>query len=109
MGDEPVDHDLRDHEAARRRESLAMKDATLRRPALDPGIPRAARDLLRARGDLLTPASWERRRRRNLLPAQPERRLATVSGAVTGMTTALVVAVVGATPWAVRVLVFQHP
>ena len=109
MGDEPVDYELGDHEPTRRQDGLAISDAALRWPALDPGIPRPARDLLRtARGDLLTPAAWERRRRRSLLPVQPERRLATVSNAVTGLATALFVGVAGATPWAVGVLIFQQ-
>ena len=110
MGDEPVEHDPRDGEAARREDSTAWQDATLRRPALDPAIPRVARDLLRARGDVLAPAPPDSPgRRRGLLPAQPERREATVSSAVTGLTTALFVAVVGATPWAVGVLIFEQP
>jgi hypothetical protein len=110
MGDEPVEHDPRDGEAARREDSNAWQDATLRRPALDPAIPRVARDLLTAHGRLLAPAPPDGPgRRRGLLPAQPERRQATVSGAVTGLTTALFVAVVGATPWAFGVLVFQQP
>jgi hypothetical protein len=107
MGDEPVENDPRDGEAARREDSTVSEDATLRRPALDPAIPRDARDLLRARGDLLAPTGPDRRPR--LLPAQGERRESTVSNAVTGLTTALFVAVVGATPWAVGVLVFQQP
>ena len=107
MGDEPVENDPRDGEAARREDSTVSEDATLRRPALDPAIPRDARDLLRARGDLLAPAGPDSRRR--LLPADGERREATVSNAVAGLTTALFVAVVGATPWAVGVLVFQQP
>src|ERR1700722_18385711 len=109
MGDEPVEHDPRDGEAARPEDSTAWQDATLRRPALDPAIPRAARDLLRARGDLLAPATPDLGRRRSLLPASGERREAMVSNAVTGLTTALFVAVVGATPWALGVLVFQQP
>ena len=107
MGDEPVEHDPRDGEAARREDSDAWQDATLRRPALDPAIPRAARDLLRARGDLLAPD--RPRRRQSLLPAPGDRREATVSNAVTGLSAALLVAVVGASPWAVGVLVFQQP
>ncbi len=67
MGDEPVENDPRDGEAARREDSTVSEDATLRRPALDPAIPRDARDLLRARGDLLAPAGPDSRRR--LLPA----------------------------------------
>jgi hypothetical protein len=107
MGDEPVEHDPRDGEAARREDSTVSEDATLRRLALDPAIPRYARDLLRARGEQLALASPNGRRR--LLPAEGEGREATVSNAVTGLTTALFVAVVGATPWAVGVLIFQQP
>jgi hypothetical protein len=109
MGDEPVEHDPRDGEAARPEDSTAWQDATLRRAALDPAIPRVARDLLRARGDLLAPAPPDLGRRRSLVPASGERREAMVSNAVTGLTTALFVAVVGATPWAIGVLVFQQP
>ena len=107
MGDEPVEHDPRDGEAARREDSTVSEDATLRRLALDPAIPRDARDLLRARGEQLALAGPDGRRR--LLPVEGEAREATVSNAVTGLTTALFVAVVGATPWAVGVLVFQQP
>ena len=107
MGDEPVEHDPRDGEAARREDSTAWQDATLRRPALDPAIPRVARDLLRTRADVLAPASPDGRWR--LLPAEGDKREATVSNAVTGLTTALFVAVLGATPWAVGVLVFRQP
>ena len=107
MGDEPVEHDPRDGEAARREDSSALLDATLRRPAFDPAIPRAVRELLRARDDVLAPDGVARRR--GLLPAEGERRETTVSAAVVGLTTALFVAVVGATPWAVGVLVFRDP
>jgi hypothetical protein len=107
MGDEPVENDPRDGEAARREDSTVSEDATLRRLALDPAIPRDARDLLRARGEQLALAGPDGRRR--LLPVEGEAREATVSNAVTGLTTALFVAVVGATPWAVGVLVFQQP
>jgi hypothetical protein len=106
MGDEPVENDPRDGEAARREDSRVSDDATLRRPAFDPAIPRGARDLLRTRRDLLAPAGADRRR---LLLAEGERREATVSSAVAGLSTALFVAVVAATPWAVGVLVFQQP
>jgi hypothetical protein len=110
MGDEPVEHDPRDGEAVRCEDSTTWQDATLRRPALDPAIPRVARDLLRARRDLLASAPPDGLgRRRGLLPAQPERREATISNGVAGLTAALFVAVVGATPWAVGVLVFQRP
>ena len=85
-------------------------DATLRRPAVDPSIPARDRGLLLAPGTFLTPASRTRpARRRDYLPAHSERREATVYGAVTGMTTAAFVAVGGATPWAIGVLVFQGP
>jgi hypothetical protein len=110
MGDEPVEHDPRDGGPARRADSTGWQNATLRRPAFDPAIPRATRDLLSARADVLAPAPPDGLgRRRGLLPAQPERRQATVSDAVTGLATALFVAVVGATPWAVGVLVFGQP
>ena len=110
MGDEPVEHDPKDGEPDRREDSTGWMDATLRRPALDPAIPRAARDLLSERADELAPAAQEsRRRRRGLLSAQPERRLATVSDGVTGLSIALFVSVVAAAPWAVGVLVFGHP
>jgi SAM-dependent methyltransferase len=85
-------------------------DATLRRPAVDPSIPAAARRLLTAPGAMLTPASRGRQRpRRDYLPAQPDRREATVCGAVTGMTAAAFIAITGAVPWAVGVLIFQGP
>lgn len=110
MGDEPVEYDHGDGDAARREDSTAWRDATLRRPALDPAIPRAARDLLRARGDLLASAPPDSLgRRRSLLPAEGERREATVSNAVTGLIIALFVGVAGASPWAVGVLIFQQP
>jgi hypothetical protein len=102
MGDEPVENDPRDGEPARREDSTGWKDATLRRPALDPAIPRAARDLLSARADALTPAAQDSRR--SLLPAQPERRLAT---GITGLTTALFVSVVAAGPWSVGLLLAE--
>jgi hypothetical protein len=91
-------------------DSTPWEDATLRRPALDPAIPRAARDLLRTRNDLLTSAPHERPSRRlNVLPAHPQRREAALYDAVTGITTALFVGVAGATPWAFGVLIFQQP
>jgi len=107
MGDEPVEHDPGDGEAARREDSTASEDATLRRLALDPAIPRGARELLRARGEELALAGPAGRRR--LLLAEGERRESTLSNAAAGLTAALFVAVVGATPWALGVLVFQQP
>ena len=84
-------------------DSTAWQDATLRRPALDPAIPRAARDLL-------TSASHGRASGRlNVLPTHPQRREAAVYDAVTGITTALFVGVAGASPWAFGVLIFQQP
>jgi hypothetical protein len=110
MGDEPVEYDPRDGEAARREDSTVWQDATLRRTALDPAIPRVARDLLRARGDLPASAPPDSiGRRRSLLPPEGERREATVSNAVAGLTAALFIGVGGATPWAVGVLIFQQP
>jgi hypothetical protein len=77
-------------------------DATLRRPAVDPEIPVDARRLLTAPGAILEP-------RRDYLPAHPQKRQETVSGAVTGMMTAAFLAIAGATPWAIGVLIFQGP
>jgi hypothetical protein len=93
----------------------SWSDATLPRPAIDPAVPPTVRDLLSAPGAPLTPAGRPRpsrrsgQRRRALLPDHPERRELTVYGAVTGLTAAMVVAVTGATPWAVGVLIFQAP
>jgi hypothetical protein len=85
-------------------------DAMLRRPAVDPALPAAARRLLTAPGAILTPAGQGRERpRRDYLPAHPQQRQATVDGAVTGMTTAAFLAIAGATPWAIGVLIFQGP
>jgi hypothetical protein len=82
----------------------------LRRPAVDPGIPRSARALLTAPGTLLTPAHANLPvRHRDYLPTDPGRRGATIDGAVTGMTAAAVTAVFGATPLAIGVLVLQTP
>jgi hypothetical protein len=72
---------------------------TLLRPAIDPTIPRPARDLLLAHARATA--------RPGVLPVEPEQRLATVSGAATGLTAGMVIAVTGATPWAIGVLIFQ--
>jgi hypothetical protein len=91
-------------------QSATWADALLRRPAIDPSIPGRDRDLLLAPGTVLTPAGQGRpARSRDYLPAHSEKREATVYGAVTGMTTAAFVAVGGATPWAIGVLIFQGP
>lgn len=64
--------------------------APLRRPAADPAIARPDRGLLSA-------------------SRTGERLAATMSGAVTGLVAAALVAVGGATPWAIGVLVFLGP
>ncbi|MGD0375182.1 MAG: hypothetical protein ABSB01_11455 [Streptosporangiaceae bacterium] len=88
----------------------AWADAMLRRPVVDPGIPRSDRALLTAPGTLLTAAGRHRpARRRDFLPTDPGKRMATVDGAVMGMTTAMFIAVFGATPLAIGVLIFQGP
>jgi hypothetical protein len=86
------------------------RGAVMRRPAVDPGIPRSDRALLTAPGTLLTPAHWNRPvRRRDYLPTDPGRRGAAIDGAVTGLTAAGIIAVFGATPLAIGVLIFQTP
>ncbi len=85
-------------------------DATLRRPALDPSIPRPDRDLLAACGALPTPVGQDRPgRRRYYLPTEPAQRLATIDGTVTGLTAAGLTALFGTTPLAIGVLIFQVP
>ena len=85
-------------------------DASLRRPAVDPGIPRPDRDVLAARGALLPPAAQDRpARRRYYLPIEPARRLAAIDGTVVGLTAAGLTALFGTTPLAVGVLIFQGP
>jgi hypothetical protein len=86
-------------------------DATLPRPAVDPTIPSRARDLLTRRGTILHPAAGGPHPARSdgLLPTHPQRREATVYDAVTGITAALFIAVAGAAPWAIGVLIFQDP
>jgi hypothetical protein len=94
-------------------------DAKLLRPAVDPTIPRASRELLLACGAMASPASPSPAAapspaapspaalRPGLLPLDPERRLATVNGVASGLTAGMLVAVTGAAPWAIGVLVFQ--
>jgi hypothetical protein len=80
----------------------------LRRPVVDPGVPRPDRALLAAPGTVLTPAYRDRpARHRDFLPADPGKRGATIDGAVTGLVAAGFVAVGGTTPLAIGVLVFQ--
>ena len=82
----------------------------LRRPAVDPGIPGPARALLTAPGTLLAPAGRARpARNHDYLPTDPDRRGATIDGAVMGMTAAAFVAIGGATPLAIGTLIFQGP
>jgi hypothetical protein len=89
-------------------EDPARAEAMLRRPAIDPGIPRPDRVLLTAPGALLYPAYRARpARNRDFLPTDPDKRAATIDGAVIGMTAAGFIAVGGATPLALGVLVFQ--
>jgi hypothetical protein len=84
--------------------------ATLRRPAVDPDIPRRDRALLTAPGAFLTPAYRDRpARRRDFLPADPDKRGTTIDGAVIGLVTAAFVAVGGTIPLAIGVLIFQGP
>jgi hypothetical protein len=102
MGDRDV------HRPASHHARAAWADAGLRRPAVDPAIPRADRALLTAPGAPLTAACQGRpARRRDYLPADPGRRLATVDGAAIGLTGAMMVAVFGTTPLAVGVLALQ--
>ena len=87
---------------------LSRADARLRRPAVDPGIPRADRMLLTDPGTPLTPACQRRPAlRRDYLPREPRRRLATVDGAAIGLTGAMMIAVFGTVPLAVGVLALQ--
>jgi hypothetical protein len=88
----------------------AWADAMLRRPAVDPGIARADRALLTAPGTLLTPACRDRpARNRDYLPADPGMRGTTIDGAVTGMIAAAFIAIGGAIPLTVGVLVLREP
>ena len=84
--------------------------AMLRRPAVDPGIPRRDRALLTAPGTFLTPARRDRQAwHRDFLPAEPGKRGVTIDGAVIGLVTAGFIAVGGTVPLAIGVLVFSGP
>ena len=88
---------------------LSRADARLRRPVVDPAIPRADRTLLTDPRTPLTPACQIRpARRRDYLPREPGRRLATVDGAAIGLTGAMMIAVFGTVPLAVGVLALQE-
>jgi hypothetical protein len=96
---------MNDHAGSR---DASRADAMLRRPAVDPAIPQADRDLLMAKGALVTPADGDQPgRRRGYLPADPGQRLATVDGAAMGLTGAMMIAIFGTTPLAVGVLALQ--
>ncbi len=87
---------------------VSWADARLRRPVVDPTIPPADRGLLTDPGTQLTPACRGRpARRRDYLPRDPGRRLATVDGAARGLTGAMMIAVFGTAPLAVGVLGLQ--
>jgi hypothetical protein len=87
-----------------------VSDATLRRPAVDPAIPAAARMLLTGRGVVLAPASHGRRLSRlDYLPEDPDKRQATVFWGATGLAAAGFIAVTGASPWAFGELIFRGP
>jgi hypothetical protein len=84
--------------------------AMLRRPAVDPGIPRRDRVLLTAPGTFLTPAYRDRPVwHRDFLPADPDKRGVAIDGAVIGLVTSGFVAVAGTVPLAIGVLVFSGP
>jgi hypothetical protein len=88
---------------------LSRADARLRRPVVDPAIPRTDRTLLTDPRTPLTPACQSRpARRRDYLPREPGRRLATVDGAAIGLTGAMMIAVFGTVPLAVGVLALQE-
>jgi hypothetical protein len=102
-------------------------DAKLLRPAVDPTIPPAARDLLlashaapsgetapgetassnTASGETASGETAPGPQRPGLLPRDPEPRLATVDGAATGLSTGMFAALTGVLPWAVGILIFQ--
>ena len=88
---------------------LSRADARLRRPVVDPAIPHADRRLLTDSHAPLTPACQSRpARRRDYLPREPGRRLATVDGAAIGLTGAMMIAVFGTVPLAIGVLALQE-
>ena len=84
--------------------------AMLRRPVVDPDIPRRDRLLLTAPGTFLTPAGLAGPARRcDILPADPGQRGATIDGGVIGLVAAAFTAVGGSVPLAIGVLVFSGP
>jgi hypothetical protein len=92
------------------RYGVAWPGAKLRRPAVDPVIPAADRARLLASHALLAPAcAAPPPHIRDWLPMEPDRRGVAIEGAVMGMTAAGLVAVGGAIPYAIGVLIFQGP
>lgn len=90
------------------RYGAAWPEVKLRRPAVDPVIPAADRAHLLAAHALLTPACAARPpRSRDCLPMDPDRRGTAVDGAVMGMIAAGFIAIGGAVPYAIGVLIFQ--
>jgi hypothetical protein len=80
------------------------QDARPRRPALDPPVPRAGRELL-----LATAGHGPAGAGRGVFPPHPLRRLAALDRTVTGLTVAGYLAVLGLVPWAFGELIYQHP
>jgi hypothetical protein len=84
--------------------------AMLRRPVVDPDVPRRDRLLLTAPGTFLTPAGWPGPGRHcDILPADPGLRGTTIDGGVIGLVAAAFTAVAGSVPLAIGVLVFSGP
>ena len=90
------------------RYGAAWPKVVLRRPAVDPVIPAADRARLLAPHALLASACAARPPRiLDCLPVDPDRRGTAVDGAVMGMTVAGCIAIGGAVPYAIGVLIFQ--
>lgn len=90
------------------RHGAAWPKVVLRRPAVDPVIPAADRARLLAPHALLASACAARPPRiLDCLPVDPDRRGAAVDGGVMGMTMAGFIAIGGAIPYAIGVLIFQ--
>lgn len=90
------------------RYGAAWPKVRLRRPAVDAVIPAADRARLLAPHAVLSPACTGRPPRiLDWLPMDPGRRGSTVDGAVIGMSVAGLIAIGGAVPYAIGVLIFQ--
>src|ERR1700722_9497378 len=84
--------------------------AMLRRPVVDPDVPRRDRLLLTAPGPFLPPGAWPGPARHcDPLPADPGLRGTTIDGGVIGLVAAPFPAVAGSVPLAIGVLVFSGP